>query len=36
MTQFRTIVRANADKNLSELSEVFSRKMQGARDALEH
>lgn len=34
MGQFRKLVRASADEDLSDLSEVFSRKMRGARDAL--
>jgi hypothetical protein len=35
MRQFRTILRANADENLGALSEVFARKVRGARDALQ-
>lgn len=35
MDQFRAVLRARADSDLAELSEVFSRKVRGARDALE-
>lgn len=35
MQQLRKLVRASADENLTDLSEVFSRKMRGARDALD-
>lgn len=36
MGQFRTLLRARADENLADLSDVFARKIRGARDALEH
>lgn len=36
MDQFRTVLRARADSDLAELSDVFSRKVRDARDALDH
>lgn len=35
MNQLRLLVRASAEENLADLSEVFSRKMRGAREAME-
>ncbi len=36
MGQFRDLLRARADENLAELGDVFSRKIRGARDALDY
>lgn len=35
-SEFRDLIQSRADKNLAELGSALSRKLQGARDALEH